>query len=147
MKNIKILLLLLIFVSSSAQALDHIYTGYFNNKAVSGYDVISYFDEKKQVKGSSQYQLSYKDANWYFSSQSNLNKFKANPSKYAPQYGGYCSWAMSNNDESPGNAPFWDIYNGKLYLNYDQEVKDKWSLNKDEFIKKADIIWANKEKE
>ena len=146
-KKIKIIFLLLIFVSTSAQALDHIYTSYFSSKAVSGYDVIAYFDEQKPVKGKSEYQISYKNANWFFSSQSNLEKFKANPEQYAPQYGGYCAWAMASNDDAPGNTPFWNIYNGKLYLNYNQEIMDKWTANKDEFIKQADIHWANKKKD
>jgi YHS domain-containing protein len=148
--NLKTLLLLFIVGSASAQAapvVDHIYTGYFNNKAVAGYDVIAYFEQSEPVEGSSKYQLSYKGANWYFSSQSNLDKFKANPEKYAPQYGGYCAWAMSNNKSAPGNPPFWTIYNDKLYLNYDQKVLDTWRANKDEFIKKADAHWAVMEKE
>jgi len=148
--SIKTLLLLFIVGTSSAQAgtvVDHIYTGYFSNKAVSGYDVIAYFEQSQPVEGSSKYQLSYKGADWYFSSQSNLDKFTANPEKYAPQYGGYCAWAMSNDKAAPGNPPFWTIYNDKLYLNYDQNVLDTWRVNKDEFIKQADAHWASMEKE
>lgn len=142
------LLLLGFFVSlSSAHAEDAIYTGYFNNKAVSGYDVVAYFTEKQAVQGDSQYSLEYKGADWYFSSQTNLDLFKNNPEKYAPQYGGYCAWAMSRGKTAPGNAPFWTIYNEKLYLNYDQKVLDTWRADKDAFISKADAHWAELEKE
>ncbi len=48
----------------------------------------------------------------------NLNKFKANPPQYAPQYGGYCAWAVANNDTAKGDPLQWAIYNGKIYLNY-----------------------------
>lgn len=147
---IKTLLLLFIVSIGSAQAgssVDHIYTGYFSNKAVAGYDVIAYFEQAKPVEGSSKYQFSYKGADWYFSSQSNLDKFSTNPEKYAPQYGGYCAWAMAKDKTAPGNPPFWTIYNDKLYLNYDQQVLETWLANKDEFIKQADIHWSNTEKE
>lgn len=146
-QSIKALLLLFIFSSAAVQATEHIYTGYFNNKAVDGHDVIAYFELQKPVKGSSKYTLEYKGADWYFSTQANLDKFKANPTNYAPQYGGYCAWAMSNGKTAPGNPPFWTIYNDKLYLNYDQNVLDTWRADKDGFIKKADAQWASMEKE
>jgi YHS domain-containing protein len=146
-QGIKALMLMFFLGSASAHAADQIYTGFFNNKAVSGYDVIAYFDQAKPVEGSSKYKLEYKGADWYFSSQANLDKFTANPEKYAPQYGGHCSWAMSKNKVAPGNAPFWTVYNDKLYLNYDQNVLDKWRADKDAAIKKADANWASMEKE
>ena len=128
-------------------AADAIHTGYFNNKAVSGYDVVSYFTEKKPVEGDSKYQFEYQGADWYFSSAEHLALFKNNPVKYAPQYGGYCAWAMSEDKRAPGNPPFWTVYNDKLYLNYDQSVLNTWRTNKDAFIKKADLHWSNLEKE
>ena len=145
--SINTLLLLFIFSSASVQAVEQIHTGYFNNKAVDGYDVIAYFEKSKPIEGSSKYTFVYQGADWYFSSQSNLDKFKANPTQYAPQYGGYCAWAMSNGKPAPGNPPFWTIYNDKLYLNYDQNVLDTWRADKDGFIKKADAQWASLEKE
>jgi len=146
-QTIKSFLLLFLLSSASVQAADQIYTGFFSNKAVSGYDVTSYYDQGEPVKGSSKYKLKHKGADWYFSSQSNLDKFKADPEKYEPQYGGHCAWAMADNKEAPGNAPFWTLYNDKLYLNYDQNVLDTWRADKDGFIKKADAFWAKKDKE
>jgi len=147
-QSLKALMLLFIFSSAAVQAeTEKIYTGYFNNKAGDGYDVIAYFEQAKPVEGSAKYTFEYQGADWYFSSQSNLDKFKANPTKYAPQYGGYCAWAMSNDKAAPGNPPFWTIYKEKLYLNYDQNVLDTWRADKDGFIKKADAHWASMEKE
>ena len=130
-----------------ANAADAVYTGYFSSKAVLGYDVVAYFTESKPVKGSSKYVFEYQGADWYFSSAENLTIFKNNPVKYAPQYGGHCAWAMSSNQIAPGNAPFWTIYNDKLYLNYDRGVLDTWRTDKDAFIQQADLNWANVEKE
>ena len=146
-KSIKSFLLFFILTSAYAQAAEQIYTGYFNNKAVSGYDVTSYFEQGKPIEGSAKYRFKYKGAHWYFSSQKNLDKFKADPIKYAPQYGGHCAWAMSNDKTAPGNPPFWTIYKEKLYLNYDQNVLDTWRADKDYFIEKADVHWAQKVKD
>lgn len=151
MKKIIVILQMLTLMMFSAlqpaSAEDAVHTGYFSNKAVSGYDVVSYFTEGKPVEGSSKYTLKYKGADWLFSSAENLALFKNDPVKYAPQYGGYCAWAMSNDKRAPGNSPFWTIYNDKLYLNYDQNVLDTWRADKDAFIQKADLHWANLEKE
>jgi YHS domain-containing protein len=135
------------FFSTSVSAEEGIYTSYFSNKAVSGYDVVAYFTESKPVEGSRQYTFTYQGADWYFSSAENLALFKNDPVKYAPQYGGYCAWAMALNKRAPGNPPFWTVYKGKLYLNYDQSVVDKWLVDKDGFIQQADLHWANLEKE
>ncbi|WP_084605272.1 YHS domain-containing (seleno)protein [Psychromonas aquimarina] len=143
----RVLVLLFFAAIGSAQAEEQIYTGFFNNKAASGFDVVAYFSEQKPVEGSSKFTLEYKGAEWYFSTQENLMLFKESPEKYAPQYGGYCAWAMARNKTAPGNAPFWTIYKNKLYLNYDQSVVDTWRADKDAFIKKADQHWAKMEKE
>lgn len=145
-RSIKTLILLFVMSSASVFAADQIYTGYFSSKAVSGYDVIAFFDQQKPVEGSSKYQLEYKGADWYFSSQQNLDKFKADPEKYAPQYGGYCAWAMASSKTAPGKPPFWTVHNDKLYLNYDQKVQNTWLTDIDTFIEKADAIWAKMDK-
>jgi YHS domain-containing protein len=139
---IKILLLLSIFSCPSVLAVDQVYTGYFSHKAISGFDAVAYFSEQKPVKGSAKFTFEYKGADWYFSSQQNLEQFKKNPDYFTPQYGGYCAWAMASNKTAPGNAPFWTIYQDKLYLNYDQETQDSWLANKEHFIKKAAENWA-----
>lgn len=141
---IKGALLLVVINFNLAHADNQIYTGYFNNKAVSGFDVMSYFNDKKPTKGVSKFTFEYKGADWYFSSNENLQSFKSNPERFAPQYGGYCAWAMASNKTAPGNAPFWDVYQGKLYLNYDQKIFDAWQENKDDFINKADSYWAKR---
>jgi len=131
----------------SANAADAVYTSYFSDKAAAGYDVVAYFTENKPVQGSNNYKLEYNGADWYFSSEENLALFTNNPEKYAPQYGGYCAWAMAENETAPGKPAFWTVYNDKLYLNYDKSVQDKWVTDKDNFIKQADLNWAKLDKE
>lgn len=140
MKNIMALMLLI--VSQFGYAADAISTGFLSNKAVSGYDTVAYFTQGEPVKGSSKFQTVYMDADWYFSTQEHLDMFNTEPEKYAPQYGGYCAWAVSaQNSFAPSDPTKWAIVEGKLYLNYDQSVKDKWDADRTLHIKQADQNW------
>lgn len=140
----KLLGLLLLSISTFSHAADAIYTGIFSNKALDGYDTVAYFTENKPVKGLSQYATEYKGADWYFSSSQNLNAFIANPTQYAPQYGGYCAWAISaKNDFASGDPTQWAIVDNKLYLNYDQEIKQRWDNERALHIKQADKNWPS----
>ena len=140
----KLLALLVMLISWPSWSADKISTGYFSNKAVSGYDTVAYFTEGKPVEGDSKWQVEYQGADWYFSSQENLDKFKADPEAYAPQYGGYCAWAVSaKNDFASSDPEQWAIVDGKLYLNYNQDVKKLWDNDRAGHIKQADVNWPN----
>lgn len=125
-----------------AQARDaDIYTGLFSSLAVGGYDTVAYFKQNRPVKGLAQFSMEYKGATWQFASAENLNAFRSNPTAFAPQYGGYCAWAVSQNYTASGDPNFWKIVNGKLYLNYDRSVQEKWEKDIPGFIAKADRNW------
>ena len=139
---VKSLLITLLFLSASAQADKNIYTGWFSNKAVSGYDTVAYFTEKKAVKGDANFKYKHLGVEWYFSSEKHLNMFKENPDKYRPQYGGYCAWAIAaKKQRAPGDPNYWAVVGGKLYLNYNAEIQSKWSEGMNGFIKAADENW------
>jgi YHS domain-containing protein len=120
-----------------------IYTQFFSNLALEGYDTVAYFDQNKPVKGESKYSYKYKDAVWQFSSQENLEKFVIMPEEYVPQYGGYCAWLVANGDTAKGDPQYWSIENGRLYLNYDADIQKKWLVDKSGFIKKGDAMWPS----
>lgn len=120
---------------------DPIYTSWTNNRAVSGYDTVAYFNEGKAVKGKKEYNTEYMGAEWRFASKANLDAFLTEPAKYAPQYGGYCSWAAARGYTASGDPQQWKIVNGKLYLNYDAKVKAKWEKDIPGFIEAADRIF------
>lgn len=116
--------------------------------ALRGYDPVAYFNESKPVKGTKDFIYHWNGADWYFSNLENMETFKASPEKYAPQYGGYCAFGMSNGYKAPIDPQAWTIVEGKLYLNYNKEVQQSWNKNQNEFINKADENWpqvANKE--
>ncbi|CAH0539919.1 YHS domain-containing (seleno)protein [Vibrio marisflavi] len=138
----KLLAIVLLTMSFSSWAQDEIYTSFFSDKALSGYDTVAYFVEGKPVKGDSDYVTEYKEATWYFSSKENLEKFLRDPEKYAPQYGGYCAWAVSaKNDFASGDPLQWSIVDGKLYINYNKEIKEKWEQDTALHIRQADENW------
>lgn len=132
-----------LLMAQSALAVDPISTSFFSNKAIKGYDTVAYFTENKAVKGSDEFTTEYLGADWYFSKQGNLDLFIANPEKYAPQYGGYCAWAVSQNDTAPIQPDLFTIVDGKLYLNFNEKINNRWSGNREALIKQADVNWPN----
>ena len=136
-----------LMASSASAAIDAIYTGFFSNEALRGYDTVAYFTEGRPIEGSDDFTTEYMGATWKFSSQQHLDLFLADPEKYAPQYGGYCAWAMSNGDTASAEPDLWTIHEGKLYLNYSKRVNRRWQEDIPGFISKADQHWPTLEKE
>ena len=120
-----------------------IYTGFLSSSAVGGYDPVAYFSKGMPVKGDKQFAMEWKGAWWYFSSGENLAKFKANPTAYAPQYGGYCAYGASQNAAVKGDPLLWKIVDGKLYLNINKQVVGIWRKDIPGYIEKANTRWPN----
>lgn len=114
--------------------------------AIKGYDPVSYFTESKPVKGKEEFSYIYKGATWLFSSQKNMDLFKADPVKFMPQYGGYCAFGLAGGYKAPISPDAWSIVDGKLYLNYNQKVQKDWTADQEEMIKKADEHWPTVKK-
>lgn len=109
--------------------------------AARGYDVTAYFAQGKPVRGSAAHQLNYKGSTWRFASAANLARFKADPSAYAPQFGGYCAWAVSQGYIAPGDPEQWKIVDGKLYLNYNARAKELWEADQADAIERGHANW------
>jgi YHS domain-containing protein len=118
-----------------------IYTPAFSNIALEGYDTVAYFTTKSPIKGSERFKTLYRGAEFRFASSENLARFKADPAAYAPQYGGYCAWAVSNGYTAKGDPKYWRVVGGKLYLNYNADIQAKWSKDIPGHIKSADSHW------
>lgn len=126
---------------TAALAEPEIYTGILNNTAVGGYDPVAYFTQGRPVRGSAEHSTSYRGATWRFASAENLARFRANPAAYAPQYGGYCAWAVSQGYTAKGDPRYWKIVGGKLYLNYDATIQRRWEADVPGFIRLANANW------
>lgn len=118
-----------------------IYTGIVKGVAVGGYDPVAYFTENKPVKGNPAIAFEHAGTQWHFSSEANREAFKKEPAKYAPQYGGYCAWAVSQGYTAHGDPTAWTINNGKLFLNYNQSVKAGWEKDIPGNVTKANQNW------
>lgn len=112
------------------------------NVAVSGYDVTSYFtDEGTPVLGSEDHKVQYGEAVYHFASAENKEKFIADPAAFVPQYGGHCAWAMSKGNLAPGNATLAKIVDGKLYLNFNEDVQKDWLSDIPGYVEKSEAVW------
>lgn len=136
-------LLLTIALSDQAFAVEPVYSGGRERAAIRGFDPVAYFTDHKAVKGNQAYSFEYQGATWLFSSATNRDLFAANPSRYTPQYGGYCAYAVSRNTTASIKPEYFTIHDGKLYLNYSQSVMKKWTKDKQRYIQEADQNWPD----
>lgn len=110
--------------------------------ALRGFDAVAYFAVNNAVQGNKTYEFAWNGAKWFFASAENLEKFRQNPEAYAPQFGGYCSYAVSKGYTADGDPMAWKIVDGKLYLNYSPKVKEVWEKEQTENIRNAEKNWV-----
>ncbi|WP_298310832.1 YHS domain-containing (seleno)protein [uncultured Aquimarina sp.] len=142
MKKFIVILFLGITASLAAQQIDYNVKKGF---VAEGYDVTEYFNNKA-VKGANKFITTHDNVKYKFVSQENLEKFKNNPEKFVPQYGGYCAYAVgANADKVYIDPETYEIRDGKLYLFYNSwgvNTLTKWNKEGAEDLKnKADINW------
>jgi YHS domain-containing protein len=109
--------------------------------AIKGYDPVAYFTLEAPAKGTHEFQLEWHGARWRFSSREHLELFRETPGKYAPQYGGYCAYAVSQGSTADIDPEAWAIVDGKLYLNLNKDVQTLWDKDRAGYIKMADKNW------
>ena len=112
--------------------------------ALQGYDVVAYYIDNKAVKGTSEHQINYLGSQWHFSRAENAALFAANPKAYAPQYGGYCAYAMANDFVVETDPKAFSVLDNKLYLNYSMSVRETWLTDPKGYIQEADENWLKK---
>ena len=137
--SIKILLFSLLVFSTQALAVDPVYNQ--DGLAIGGYDPVAYFTRGRAIWGNPDIAHNWQGARWQFDNDKHRELFKANPEKYAPQYGGYCAYAAAKGSIAPTDARAWSIVDGKLYLNYSPTVQDRWKQNMHGYISRADSKW------
>ncbi len=109
--------------------------------AIEGYDPVAYFTDGKAVPGKDGITHEWMGATWKFANAEHRDAFAADPGKYAPQYGGFCAWAVSQGYTAKIDPAAWRIENGKLYLNYSKSVQARWAKDIPGNVAKADANW------
>jgi YHS domain-containing protein len=141
----KVLALVLVSLGwvSQARAVDEVFAT--EDGAVRGYDVVAYHEQQKAVKGSAEFSHDWQGATWRFASAASRDKFSAAPEKYAPKYGGYCAYGMSQGYKVGTDPEAFAIVDGALYLNYNKSVQRTWNQDRPGYIKLADGNWLKLE--
>jgi YHS domain-containing protein len=109
--------------------------------AIAGADPVAYFTAGDYVPGTSDFTHEWNGVTWQFASAENRDTFAADPENYAPQYGGYCAWAVSEGYTAPVDPTAWKIVDGKLYLNYDANIQARWEKDIPGNIAEANANW------
>jgi len=116
-----------------------------NEVILAGHDAVAYFTEGKPVKGNANYTAVYNGAIYRFSSPENRDMFRAQPSRYAPQYGGFCAYGMTFGKKFEVNGKAFEIVDGKLYVNKNEEVYQAWAEDIPKHIAEAEANWPSVE--
>lgn len=111
--------------------------------AIKGADPVAYFTVGEYTPGSDEFTHDWEGATWQFASAENRDLFAANPEEYAPQYGGFCAYAVSQGGTAPIEPTAWKIVDGKLYLNFNDNIQERWSKDIPGHIAKADQNWPS----
>ena len=145
MKKIKLLASLVVastlFLASVTYAADETQQD-VNGVILSGYDTVAYFTMSKPIKGDSSISAVHDGAIYHFSSEANRDTFKADPAKYAPQYGGFCAYGAAIGAKFPIDPEVFAVVDGKLYVNNSADVSGLWNAKQSQAITLADAKWS-----
>lgn len=130
-------------LSSASFAADIDVNANGNDVAIQGYDPVAYFTEETPQKGSATYTATYKNAIYHFSSEQNRDLFRASPTKYAPQYGGFCAFGVTKGRKFDTDPTAWRVVDGKLYLNLNKDVQKVWLEDVPGYITNANETWTS----
>jgi len=111
--------------------------------AIRGYDPVAYFNDARPVRGEAAFSHSWNGAEWRFASAANRDAFAADPAAYAPQFGGYCAWAVAEGYTASTVPEAWKIVDGKLYLNFSRRVQRRWERDIPGNIARGNANWPS----
>jgi YHS domain-containing protein len=118
------------------------YNTLFAGLGAKGYDPVAYFTDGKPLQGKAEFEAVYGGVTWRFATAEHRDLFKADPAKYAPQYGGFCAWGVAQGklfDVDP--VAGWKIVDGKLYMNFNKDILELWQQDLDGNLSKAETNW------
>ena len=129
----------LLFASATAVCAGHFFES--DGVAIRGFDPVSYQTEQRAVRGKEEFRATHEGSEFRFSTSANRDAFVASPQRYAPQYGGFCAFGTAGGYKAATDPMAFTIVNGKLYLNYNEQVRKEWGKDIPGYIEKADKNW------
>lgn len=115
----------------------------YSTVAAGGYDLVSYHEKDGPKKGTGAFVSNHNGENYLFSSEENKNRFEKNPKKYLPEYGGWCAYGAALGKKFVGDPEVWKVVDGKLYLNLNNDIQEKWEAELNSNIAEADKNWGS----
>ncbi|MEL7344100.1 MAG: YHS domain-containing (seleno)protein [Pseudomonadota bacterium] len=111
--------------------------------AINGYDPVAYFTDGAPVEGSAEFSTEWNGTTWQFANAQNLASFEADPESFAPQFGGYCAYAVARGYTASTDPDAWTVHNGKLYLNFSKGIRRRWLRDIDGEIANGEANWPS----
>ena len=108
-----------------------------------GADVVAYFVSNKYQQGLPQFSSRYEDISFRFASAENKALFDKQPTKYLPEFGGYCANGIVYGIPWGGDADTWKMIDGKLYIFGGQASKDGFEIDEKKNLALAESYWKD----
>lgn len=109
--------------------------------AIRGHDPVAYFRDGRPVRGLAAFTYEWQGVTWRFATIANRDAFAADPDRYAPQFGGFCAFAVAHGYHAPIDPTAWKIVDGRLYLNFDRATQRRWEADIPGFIARGEAHW------
>jgi YHS domain-containing protein len=109
--------------------------------AIQGHDPVAFFIVKAPVKGRPEFVSEHDGAKYLFHSAKNKAAFDADPSRYLPQFGGYCAYGVSRGALAPIKIEAWQVVDGRLLMQKNLGIRDDFNEDAPGNLKKADANW------
>jgi YHS domain-containing protein len=140
-RTFAVLLLMLLPLSHPLFAADLVNVAGASRIALDGFDPVAFFTDARPVSGVPSFTTVYQGATYFFANEEHRRLFAQNPARYAPQYGGFCAYGVGLNALFPVDINTWQVRNGKLYLNLNPDILQKFNEDFDGNVSKAEANW------
>jgi YHS domain-containing protein len=111
--------------------------------ALSSYDALSYFTPAPDpILGVKDLSFDYKGSKFYFITSSHLRAFASDPERYAPQFGGFDAYGVSQGRKVGAHPRVFAVVDGKLYMFSDVESRKNWKKDVAGNVTRASEQWS-----
>ena len=114
-----------------------------NALMLKGYDVVSYFVDNKDSIGSASFRSNYQGITFQFTSAEHKALFDKAPTRYLPEFGGYCANGIAYGLPWGGDGDTWKMIDGKLYIFGGHGSKDAFLLDEAGNLALAKKYWVD----